>query len=56
MAQFRLRYGAFTKAGQKKAFRAGFKAGDTVTVQILIMDNEFGRDGSDKYPFLLEKI
>ena len=29
---------AFTKAGQKKAFRAGFKSGDTVAVQLLIMD------------------
>ena len=29
---------AFTKAGQKKAFRAGFKAGDTVAVQLLIVD------------------
>ena len=29
---------AFTKAGQKKAFRAGFKAGDPVEVQLLIMD------------------
>ena len=28
----------FTKAGQKKAFRAGFKSGDTVAVQLLIMD------------------
>jgi cytochrome b involved in lipid metabolism len=28
----------FTKAGQKKAFRAGFKAGDPVEVQLLIMD------------------
>jgi hypothetical protein len=28
----------FTKAGQKKAFRAGFKAGDTVAVQLLIED------------------
>ena len=28
----------FTKAGQKKAFRAGFKAGDPVAVQLLIMD------------------
>jgi len=27
----------FTKAGQKKAFRAGFKAGDTVAVQLLIL-------------------
>ena len=31
---------AFTKAGQKKAFRAGFKAGDTVAVQLLIMDKK----------------
>lgn len=31
---------AFTKAGQKKAFRAGFKAGDTVAVQVLIMDKK----------------
>jgi len=29
---------AFTKAGQKKAFRAGFKSGDTVAVQLLIVD------------------
>lgn len=29
---------AFNKAGQKKAFRAGFKSGDTVAVQILIVD------------------
>ena len=29
---------AFTKAGQKKAFRAGFKSGDTVAVQLLIED------------------
>jgi hypothetical protein len=29
---------AFTKAGQKKAFRAGFKPGDTVAVQLLIVD------------------
>jgi hypothetical protein len=28
----------FTKAGQKKAFRAGFKSGDTVAVQLLIVD------------------
>jgi hypothetical protein len=27
---------AFTKAGQKKAFRAGFKEGDAVNVQLLI--------------------
>ena len=31
---------AFTKAGQKKAFRAGFKSGDTVTVQLLIVDKK----------------
>ena len=31
---------AFTKAGQKKAFRAGFKAGDTVAIQVLIMDKK----------------
>jgi len=31
---------AFTKAGQKKAFRAGFKAGDTVAVQVLIVDKK----------------
>jgi cytochrome b involved in lipid metabolism len=31
---------AFTKAGQKKAFRAGFKAGDTVAVQLLIVDKK----------------
>ena len=31
---------AFTKAGQKKAFRAGFKTGDTVAVQLLIMDKK----------------
>ena len=30
----------FTKAGQKKAFRAGFKAGDPVEVQLLIMDKK----------------
>lgn len=30
----------FTKSGQKKAFRAGFKAGDTVAVQLLIMDKK----------------
>lgn len=30
----------FTKAGQRKAFRAGFKAGDTVAVQLLIMDKK----------------
>ena len=30
----------FTKAGQKKAFRAGFKAGDTVAVQLLILDKK----------------
>jgi hypothetical protein len=29
---------AFTKAGQKKAFRAGFKEGDAVNVQLLIVD------------------
>jgi len=29
---------AFTKAGQKKAFRAGFKSGDSVEVQLLIKD------------------
>ena len=29
---------AFTKAGQKKAFRAGFKSGDNVDVQLLIKD------------------
>lgn len=29
---------SFTKAGQKKAFRAGFKSGDTVAVQLLIVD------------------
>ena len=29
---------AFTKAGQKKAFRAGFKSGDAVAVQLLIVD------------------
>jgi hypothetical protein len=29
---------AFTKAGQKKAYRAGFKSGDTVAVQLLIVD------------------
>jgi cytochrome b involved in lipid metabolism len=29
---------AFTKAGQKKAFRAGFKSGDSVDVQLLILD------------------
>lgn len=29
---------AFTKAGQKKAFRAGFKSGDNVDVQLLILD------------------
>jgi cytochrome b involved in lipid metabolism len=29
---------AFTKAGQKKAFRAGFNSGDTVAVQLLIVD------------------
>jgi cytochrome b involved in lipid metabolism len=29
---------AFTKPGQKKAFRAGFKSGDTVAVQLLIVD------------------
>ena len=29
---------AFTKAGQKKAFRAGFKPGDSVEVQLLIKD------------------
>jgi cytochrome b involved in lipid metabolism len=29
---------AFTKAGQKKAFRAGFKSGDSVDVQLLIKD------------------
>jgi hypothetical protein len=31
---------AFTKAGQKKAFRAGFKSGDTVAVQLLIVDKK----------------
>ena len=31
---------AFTKAGQKKAFRAGFKAGDTVAIQVLILDKK----------------
>lgn len=31
---------SFTKAGQKKAFRAGFKAGDTVAVQLLIVDKK----------------
>ena len=31
---------AFTKAGQKKAFRAGFKAGDPVEVQLLIVDKK----------------
>ena len=30
----------FTKAGQKKAFRAGFKSGDTVAVQLLIVDKK----------------
>ena len=29
---------SFSKAGQKKAFRAGFKSGDTVVVQLLIVD------------------
>ena len=29
---------AFNKAGQKKAFRAGFKSGDNVEVQLLIKD------------------
>jgi hypothetical protein len=31
---------AFTKAGQKKAFRAGFKEGDAVNVQLLILDKK----------------
>jgi len=31
---------AFTKAGQKKAFRAGFKTGDTVAIQVLILDKK----------------
>ena len=31
---------AFTKAGQKKAFRAQFKKGDALTVQYLIIDNK----------------
>ena len=31
---------AFTKAGQKKAFRAGFKSGDTIAVQLLIVDKK----------------
>ena len=30
----------FTKSGQKKAFRAGFKAGDYVAVQLLIVDKK----------------
>ena len=29
---------SFTKAGQKKAFRAQFKAGDALNVQYLIVD------------------
>jgi len=31
---------SFTKPGEKKAFRAGFKAGDSVAVQLLIMDKK----------------
>jgi len=31
---------SFTKSGEKKAFRAGFKAGDSVVVQLLIMDKK----------------
>jgi predicted heme/steroid binding protein len=31
---------SFTKSGEKKAFRAGFKAGDSVAVQLLIMDKK----------------
>jgi len=31
---------SFTKLGEKKAFRAGFKAGDSVAVQLLIMDKK----------------
>ena len=31
---------AFAKPGEKKAFRAGFKAGDSVAVQLLIMDKK----------------
>ena len=31
---------SFIKSGQKKAFRAGFKAGDSVAVQLLIVDKK----------------
>jgi len=31
---------SFTKSGEKRAFRAGFKAGDSVAVQLLIMDKK----------------
>jgi len=31
---------SFTKPGEKKAFRAGFKAGDSVAVQLLIIDKK----------------
>lgn len=31
---------SFAKSGEKKAFRAGFKAGDSVAVQLLIMDKK----------------
>ena len=33
---------AFTKAGQKKAFRAQFKEGEELTVQYLIVDKKPG--------------
>ena len=31
---------AFTKAGEKKAFRAQFKAGDALAIQYLIVDKK----------------
>jgi hypothetical protein len=31
---------SFTKSGEKKAFRAGFKAGDQLSVQLLIIDKK----------------